>query len=100
MPAPDSRLDPRQLRVRAVRREALGAAIRAARREAGLTQAEVAEKASMARSTIIEVEKGQKSLSSDALWNLAVALRTPLSAIIAAAEAHPGLAGTLESDEP
>ena len=65
---------------------------------ADLTQAEVAEKAGMARSTIIEVEKGHKSLSSDALWNLAVVLNTPLSAIIAAAEADPGLAATLKPE--
>ena len=81
-----------------MRREALGAAIRAARLAAGLTQAQVAEKAGMARSTIIEVEKLQKSLSSDALWNLAVVLNTPLSAIIAAAEADPGLAATLKPE--
>lgn len=98
MPAPDSRLDSQQLRVRAVRREALGTAIRDARKAAGLTQAQVAESAGMARSTIIEVERGQKSLSSDSLWNLAVALGTPLSAIIAAAEADPGLAATLKPE--
>lgn len=83
-----------------MRREALGAAIRDARTSAGMTQAQLAKAAGMARSTIIEVEKGHKSLSSDALWNLAAALRTPLSSIIAMAEADPGLAETLEPDQP
>ncbi len=98
MPAPDSRLTKHQIEVRKVRREALGAAIRDARKAAGLTQAEVAERAEMARSTIIEVERGQKSLSSDALFTLAVALGTRLSEIIAAVEADPDAAATLELD--
>ncbi|GAB03888.1 helix-turn-helix domain-containing protein [Gordonia amarae] len=99
MPAPAHRLTSQQVRVRAVRREALGTAIREARKAKGLTQAQVAEAAGLARSTVIEVERGQKSLSSDALWNLAVALDTPLSAIIAAAEADPGLKATLKPEQ-
>lgn len=98
MPAPDRRLTDDQFRVRAVRREALGAAIREARQAAGLTQAQVAEAAGLARSTIIEVERGQKPVSSDALWNLATAIGTPLSAIIAAAEADEALRATLDPD--
>ena len=84
--------------MRTVRREALGAAIRRARKSAGLTQAEVAKAAGLARSTVIEVEHGQTSVSSDALWDLATAIGTPLSAIIAAAEADEALRATLDPD--
>ena len=99
MPVSTKKLSRQQLAELSVRREALARAIRDARRTAGMTQAQVAEAAGLARSTIIEIENGQRGLGSDAIWNLARALRTRPSVLWAAAEADDDAAETLEPEQ-
>ena len=78
MPAPDSRLTADQLAVRLVRRKALGAAIRAARLAAGLTQAELADRLGVTRQTVIAIEQGRYSPSLEMAFQIARAFGVPL----------------------
>lgn len=98
MPVADSHLTPQRLWDRDVRRRALAAVLVDARKAAGLTQAQVAERAGLARSTLAELEKGRASISSDALWEIAKALGRPLSELIAAVEADEAAAATLRTE--
>ncbi|ANI91222.1 helix-turn-helix transcriptional regulator [Dietzia timorensis] len=98
MPVSDSRLTPQQLRGRDVRRKALAAVLIDSRKAAGLTQAQLAERAGLARSTIITIEQGKAGISSDALWEIAKAVERPLSEIIAAVEADDAAAASLQPD--
>ncbi|RDH12969.1 XRE family transcriptional regulator [Tsukamurella pulmonis] len=86
MPASNSRLTPAQRAVRDVRRAALGRAIRAARRDAGMTQSELAAASTTSRATISRLELGDGAIGSDALWELAAAMGTTPSALYARAE--------------
>ena len=95
MPVADHRLDPQQLRERDVRRDALARALVEARRHAGLTQVELAASSGLSRSAIARLEAGEASISSDRLWDLAKALGTRPSALLAAAEADDAAADTL-----
>lgn len=52
----------------------LGRRIGAARRGAGLTQVDIAERLSMARTTLVAIEKGERPLSNAELVRLAAAL--------------------------
>lgn len=79
-----------------MRREALAAALVAARELAGLNQSELAKASGLSRSAIVRLEKGEASISSDRLWDLARALGTRPSALYAAAEANEAAAETLE----
>ncbi|MBS4103070.1 MULTISPECIES: helix-turn-helix domain-containing protein [Mycobacteriales] len=96
MPVPDSRLTPQQQRDRDVRREALAKALIAAREAAGLNQSELARESGISRSAIIRLERGEASISSDRLWDLARVLDTKPSALLAAAEADDSASRTLE----
>lgn len=96
MPAPDERLTIEQKRVRAVRRRALAEAVVEARKTAGLTQQALADRAGLSRSAIARLESGEASISSDRLWDLAVALGERPSTLFAAAEADEAAAGTLD----
>lgn len=87
MPAPFDHLTPRQLRLRDVRRQALGEALAAARQRAGLTQGELAEASGVSRPTISRLEQGTSSISSDRLWELAIACGTTPAALFEAAQA-------------
>ncbi|MGV9748035.1 helix-turn-helix domain-containing protein [Rhodococcus zopfii] len=96
MPAPDDRLAPQQRRDRVVRRAALARALVEARERAGLNQSELVTKSGLSRSAIVRLEKGEASISSDRLWDLARALGTTPSALYAAAEADEAAARTLD----
>ncbi|GAC80860.1 helix-turn-helix domain-containing protein [Gordonia malaquae] len=96
MPAPDDRLTPRQRRDRVVRREALAAALVAAREQAGLNQSQLAQASGLSRSAVVRLEKGDASISSDRLWDLARALGTKPSALYPAAEANEAAGRTLD----
>lgn len=96
MPVPDAHLTPQQRRVRAVRRDALARVLVEAREKAGLNQTELARASGLSRSAIVRLEKGEASISSDRIWDLAKALGLRPSAIYAAAEADQAAADTLE----
>ncbi|GEE00376.1 hypothetical protein nbrc107696_08220 [Gordonia spumicola] len=96
MPAPDDRLTPQQRRERVVRRAALAKALIAAREQAGLNQSQLAQASGLSRSAIVRLERGDASISSDRLWDLARALGTTPSQLYAAAEADEAAAQTLE----
>jgi len=96
VPAPDDRLTPRQRRDRVVRREALAAALVAAREQAGLNQSQLAQASGLSRSAVVRLEKGDASISSDRLWDLARALGTKPSALYPAAEANEAAGRTLD----
>ena len=58
----------------AARREAVGNRMRELRKRAGLTQAQVADAASLSRFFYLEVEAGHRTLSLDNLFAIADAL--------------------------
>ena len=62
-------------------RKELGANIRAFRKQAGLSQESLAEKAELHPVYISEVERGTKAVSVEALWKLSRALRVSISAL-------------------
>lgn len=96
MPVPEDRVSDAQREVRTVRRRAVGRAIATARTERGLTQTELAEAAGISRSSIARLEAGDHGASVDVLFNIAVALGTKPSALLAAAEADDATAATLK----
>lgn len=77
-----------------MRRDAVGAAVRRAREAAQMTQEELAEASGVSRPAIARIELGTSSVQIDRLWDLAEALSTTPSALLADAEHHlPGAAG-------
>ncbi|MGB6244656.1 helix-turn-helix domain-containing protein [Gordonia sp. (in: high G+C Gram-positive bacteria)] len=96
MPAPEDRLQPPQRLRRAVRRQALAAALTRARHAADMTQTELATAAGMSRSAIARLESGDASIASDRLWDIAVALGMRPSALFLLAEADEAAAETLD----
>lgn len=79
-----------------MRREALAKALVDARQRVGLTQIQLATASGLSRSAIARLEAGEASISSDRLWDLARALGTRPSALLAAAEADDAAAETLD----
>lgn len=86
MPAPSEHLSPQQRQLRDVRRRALGQALAQARQQSGLTQGELAAVSGVSRPTISRLEQGTSSISSDRLWELAIAVGTTPAAIFEAAQ--------------
>ena len=64
-------------------RKILGDSIRIFRKKAGLTQEKLAELADLHRNYIGEVERGEKTVSVDALLRIAAAVKVPLRRIVA-----------------
>jgi transcriptional regulator with XRE-family HTH domain len=64
----------------------VGSRIRAARGAAGMTQAELAAKIGVARSSVANMEQGRQGLTLMRLGQLAVALRMSLDDLIVPAE--------------
>lgn len=79
-----------------MRREALAKALIAARERSGLNQSQLAQASGLSRSAVVRLEKGDASISSDRLWDLAKALGLRPSQIYAAAEADEAAAQTLD----
>lgn len=79
MPTPRAHLTPEQEHERAVRRAEFGATIRRLRREAGLTQEQVALAAGLDRPYLVQVEGGKRSLMVERLPDLAWALGVQVS---------------------
>ncbi|MGB3604377.1 MAG: helix-turn-helix domain-containing protein [Gordonia sp. (in: high G+C Gram-positive bacteria)] len=96
MPAPDAHIPQRELDARPVRREAVGAALRAARIAAGLNKQQAVELSGVSRHSLMRLEAGSGSMNLDRLWSLARAYGTTPSAILAAAERDPEAAETLK----
>jgi transcriptional regulator with XRE-family HTH domain len=65
----------------ATTREAVGGRIRALRHERGLTQEEVAHASGVARHMLVQVERGQRGLLYERLFDVAKALDVPASAL-------------------
>lgn len=63
-------------------RTVVGARIRAVRLERGLTQEEVALASGVARHMLVQVERGQRGLLYERLFDIAAALSVPVSALL------------------
>lgn len=63
-------------------RKTIGENIRQARRRAGLTQEQMAERADLHPVYISQIERGTKAVSIEALWKLSKALRVAMSAFL------------------
>ena len=59
-------------------RKFLGQRLRALRKQHGLSQEKLGERAGLSGKFIGEVERGEKSISIDSLYHVSVALDTPL----------------------
>ena len=79
-----------------MQREALARAVIDARKRAGLTQAQLAERAGLSRSAIMRLESGEASLSADPGFPLCRGLHIKPSELWAAVESDPAAAKTLE----
>ncbi|MFJ7619806.1 helix-turn-helix domain-containing protein [Rhodococcus erythropolis] len=90
MPASDADLTAAYLRVRGMRRRALGAVIRAAREKSGLSQVELAAVTGISRHTLSRLENGAGDLIMSRFWDLAIALGTTPADLMAQAQAEPG----------
>ncbi len=86
MPVPEASLTPQQRRERKMRRDAVGAAIRRARESADMTQDELAEASGLSRPSIARIELGTSGVQLDRLFELAEAMSTTPSALLADAE--------------
>ena len=60
-------------------RKIIGDALRKVRKAAGLSQEKLAEKAELHPNYIGEVERGEKTISVDALMRIADALKVPIT---------------------
>lgn len=68
--------------VKAVR-SALGARLRALRKERGLSQEKLGQRSRLSGKFIGEVERGEKSISIDSLHGVAEALEVPMELLVA-----------------
>lgn len=76
---------------------ALGQALADARHAAGLTQTQLAEASGVSRPTISRLEQGDSSISSDRIWDLALACGIDPATLFA--EASSRLAEVGEPDQ-
>lgn len=63
-------------------RKFLGQRLRALRKQRGLSQERLGQRSGLSGKFIGEVERGEKSISVDSLYHVAVALEVPLRALI------------------
>ena len=69
-------------------RKFLGQRLRALRKQRGLSQERLGERASLSGKFIGEVERGEKSISLDSLYRVSVALEIPLRDLTDVRERH------------
>jgi transcriptional regulator with XRE-family HTH domain len=77
-------------------RKFLGQRLRALRKQRGLSQERLGERSSLSGKFIGEVERGEKSISIDSLYHVAVALDVPLRQLT---DVRPGRRATVPSEE-
>jgi len=65
----------------------IGQSIQTARKEKGLTQADLARLTDVSRPSIVNIEKGRQTISVHALFNIATALGISFSALVPPAAA-------------
>jgi XRE family transcriptional regulator, regulator of sulfur utilization len=75
--------------VKHVRRN-LGERLRTVRKQRGLSQERLGERAGLSGKFVGEVERGEKSISVDSLYRIAVALEIPLRDLTNVSTARPG----------
>jgi len=63
-------------------RSFLGQRLRALRKQRGLSQERLGERSGLSGKFIGEVERGEKSISLDSLYRVAVALKVPLRDLV------------------
>jgi len=80
-------------------RKFIGQRLRALRKERGLTQDKLGELSGLSGKFIGEVERGQKSISIDSLYAVAVALQTPLRSLVDIRPGEPAAAPVSEDVE-
>jgi len=71
-------------------RKNLGERLRAVRKERGLTQEGLGRRAGLSGKFVGEVERGEKSISVDSLYRIAVALEIPLRELANVSTSIPG----------
>ena len=75
--------------VKHVRRH-LGERLRSVRKQRGLSQERLGERAGLSGKFVGEVERGEKSISVDSLYRIAMALEMPLRELTNVSTAIPG----------
>ncbi len=80
-------------------RQHLGAAITAARTEAGLTQEQLGDLTGLGQTVISRIESGHRRIESIELLSIARALSVDLSELLAAAEARGARPGSADDFE-
>lgn len=88
MPTRPSQTDPRRAERWEIYRAAVGAKIRALRIERGLSQEALALSSGVTRNVLIDVERGNRGLLYERIFDIAVALGVPGSEIIQAGDRH------------
>jgi transcriptional regulator with XRE-family HTH domain len=71
-------------------RKNLGERLRSERKQRGLSQEHLGRRAGLSGKFIGEVERGEKSISVDSLYHIAVALELPLCELTNVSAAAPG----------
>ncbi len=66
-------------------KKSFGAAVRSERTRLGLSQETLAERASLHRTYITDIERGARNLSLESIYKLAAALKLPIEALFAQA---------------
>lgn len=90
VPTPDPPTSDEELTRRRAYRLAFGDVIRDARRAAGITQEQVADRAETSRPTIARIEGGTHSTTLDRLWAIADAVGVPAAELVERTAARAG----------
>src|SRR6267142_3323986 len=80
-------------------RKFLGQRLRALRKQRGLSQERLGERSSLSGKFIGEVERGEKSISSDSLYHVSVALEIPLRELTDVRADRPAAVPTEEAEK-
>ncbi|MBF6328345.1 helix-turn-helix domain-containing protein [Nocardia transvalensis] len=71
----------------------VGARLRALREARGMSLSELARTSEIGKGTLSELESGRRNPTLETLYALTTALHVPLSTVLTAAAAHPGISG-------
>ena len=67
-------------------RKSLGKVIQARRKQLTLTQEQLARRSGMHRTYVSDIERGERNLSLESIYNISKGISTPLSVLFAEAE--------------